>query len=267
MQQLADQPLIEALRLILGGDRSALAERWIDQAARCCWALRLAPAQRSQLQARCVTVLEALAEGLAQSSTLATGTPSWRESIQRLAFLAGWIAGQQWPLGAVLALAHALRDVLALPAPLADDFALVLAEAHASGLRDQALARRRALLTRSQLVCLLRPSLAALWLVGDPDAAALDDALGRWLMLAVIHDARYLLVDVALGEAPAPLLELALRRLVELVEQGESLAGRQIWVVMPEGDQALASCAAATGLPVRAVESVAEALATPAAGA
>ncbi|MBK6849548.1 MAG: RsbRD N-terminal domain-containing protein [Proteobacteria bacterium] len=248
---------IEALRVALAADRSALVERWLEAAAARSWHLRTAPACRVELRAHCAAVLDALAEGLAQASSLATGAAALREPLQRLSFVAGWIAGQPWPIGAVVALAQALREVLSLPSALADDLVLVVTEAYSCGLRDQALARRRELLMKSQVVCLLRPSLVALWLVGDPDHAALDDALGRWLMLAVIHDAGHLLLELSAACDPATVLEGALRR---LAEQPEPLVGRQLWVVAPEARRWLAGCAAAQGLPITVAESVAEAL-------
>lgn len=249
-----EQPTtIVTLRAALDADRRRLVERWLDAATRRCWQLRARSARRAELEPRCEALLEAWAEGLRGEASLASGTTALREPIQRLAFLAGWTAGQDWPIGVVLALAQALRELLRLPDALADDLALVVTEAYTSALRDQAAARQRELLTKSQVVCLLRPSVVALWLVADPDDFALDDALGRWLLLAVINDARHLLLEVSALAAPAPVLVRVARR---LVAHADPLRGRQLWLVAPEAEGLALGLSEASGLPVAPAASV-----------
>jgi anti-anti-sigma regulatory factor len=74
---------------------------------------------------------------------------------------------------------------------------VVVTEAHSASQIQKAQARHRDAMEKSQFVCNLHWRLPMLVLVGDPDRHALDDAVGRVMMLAVMREARAVVVDVS----------------------------------------------------------------------
>ena len=147
------------------------------------------------LQERCGLFLDALAHGLRGAHRLEIGAPEYREPVQILAFTAGWMAGDGMTVTDALALVHSLQEVLPAPREFFQALTLVVSEAHCAALSQNAQARYRDAMEKSQLVCTLHPSLPCLFLVGDPDLQALDDALGRLMMLVVMREAPALIID------------------------------------------------------------------------
>jgi hypothetical protein len=188
------------LALTIEADRELLG-RWMDELLVRCWTLRGRTVEGGRaplelLRDRCAVFLETLVEGLKGASSLEIGTAAFREPVQILSFTAGWMAGDGLAVTDALALVHSLQAVLDGP-PLAffQGLAVVVGEAYAAAMRQKAQARYRDAMEKSQLVCLLHSSLPCLFLVGDPDLQAVDDALGRLMMLAVMREAPAVIVD------------------------------------------------------------------------
>jgi hypothetical protein len=185
-----------------------LLGRWMSELLARSWTLRgRTPAQRGRtewdgrqpqelLRERCGVFLQTLTETLKATPRLEIGTEAFREPVQILSFTAGWMAGDGLAITDALGLVHSLQAVLAGP-PLTffQSLAVVVSEAYAAAMSQKAQARYRDAMEKSQLVCLLHPSLPCLFLVGDPDLQAVDDALGRLMMLAVMRDAPAVIVD------------------------------------------------------------------------
>jgi len=196
------------VKILLAGleaGRDTLLARWREELLRRSWSLRrmhacAAPDAGGRpsfelLQERCGLFLEALAQGLRGAHALEIGAPEYREPVQILSFTAGWMAGSGMTVTDALALVHSLQEVLPAPREFFQALALVVSEAHCAALSQNAQARYRDAMEKSQLVCTLHPSLPCLFLVGDPDLQALDDAMGRLMMLVVMREAPALIVD------------------------------------------------------------------------
>ncbi|MCK5800421.1 MAG: hypothetical protein KAI47_24695 [Deltaproteobacteria bacterium] len=199
-------------RIGAGGDE--VVGRWLDAARQRCWRLRDTPVA-DQLRRQAGATLESLAQSLAYAEALNLGEPVFREPIQRFSFIAGWMAGTDLPVSAALALCHGLRDLTGDAGSFYDWLLVVVAEAYMAGVDQAASARHRQIIEKSQIVCELRHGVIALFLVGDPDREALDDAVGRLMMLTVMRDARAVVVDAAGLIDPAGVLEVALGFLTE----------------------------------------------------
>lgn len=215
---------LEQLRAALGDGRGEIVDRWMDATRERAWQLRGRPLD-PQLRERAAAALEALAEALQATDELALGAPVFRESIQRFSFLAGWMAGAAKSISAAVALCHALRDVLGVSAPyLYDALVVVVGEAYAAGIEQAAQAKHRQIIEKSQVVCILREGVVGLFLVGDPDREALDDAVGRLMMLAVMRNAKVVLLDASglLTTKPLPLA------VGFVAEHREALARREV---------------------------------------
>jgi UDPglucose 6-dehydrogenase len=115
-----------------------------------------------------------------------------------------------------LALVHSLDEALGLPLrPFFEALALVVTEAYCAALRQREQARYREAMEKAQLVCTLHPRLPCLFLVGDPDLQALDDALGRLLMVAVMREAPAFIIDGSGLFRSAPVLASVVERLAD----------------------------------------------------
>ena len=212
----------------LAGDREGVIDRWLEAAAARCWQLRTAADQLVQLRARAQVALDALATSIAFAPDFALGSSAYREPVQLFSFLAGWMAGVKFPVGAALALCHGLGDALGRdPERVYQHLAVVVTEAYALGLAETAHARHRAIIEKSQVVCSLGEGIVGLFLVGDPDHEALDDAVGRLMMLAVMRDARGIILEVSSLQNGDVALSTALRF---LGEHRQALGQRPVFV-------------------------------------
>lgn len=207
-------PLLPQLRQALAGDRDALAGRWIAETRDRCWQLKTDLNLADELRDRCEPVLSAFAETLVYSDHLQVGDQAFKEPMKRLSFVAGWMAGVDLPVSASLALCHGLQAALGEPAhPFFQQLEVVTCEAHVAGQREKAQTQHRRIIRKSQLVCMLDEGLAALLLVGDPDTEALQDAIGRLMMLSLMREVGTIVVDVTGVQA----LEAVLPRTLELL--------------------------------------------------
>jgi len=200
-------------------------DRWMAGLLRRSWSLHT-PAKgeveaggRTVLQLlheRCQHILAALVGALETAPALQAGAPDFRETVQHLSFTAGWMAGQGLSATDAVGLVHSLQEALALPCETSGGFfealLMVAAESYAAALQQKAQARYRDAMEKSQLVCEPHPRLPCLFLVGEPDVQALDDAVGRLMMLAVMHEARAVVVDGTGLFRPEPLLRALLER-------------------------------------------------------
>lgn len=148
------------------------------------------------LRQRCQHFLQTLAEAITHNGALEMGAPEFREPVQVLSFTAGWMAGGGLGIADTVALVNALADVLGPePARLYQTMMVVVTEAFMAAVEQKAEVHYRDVMEKSQLVCSLATNLPALFLVGDPDRRALDEAMGRVKMLAVMRQAPAVLVD------------------------------------------------------------------------
>jgi hypothetical protein len=191
-------------------DPGSLVQRWLKALSQRSWALRGilqagAPeggagagsvVTRALLSQRCEHFLETLAQGLRTSERPELGTPQFREAVQSLSFTAGWMAGAGVRVADTVALVHSLQEVLegALE-DMGEALVAVVSEAYMAAVEQQAQVRYRDTIEKCQLVCALSSRLPGLFLVGDPDRRALDDAIGRLMMLALMREAPVVLVD------------------------------------------------------------------------
>ncbi len=154
------------------------------------------PLNPELLRQRCDHFLDTLAEALTTRGALEMGAPEFREPVQILSFTAGWMAGGGLGIADTVALVNALADVLGPEPPrLYQAMMVVVTEAYMAAVEQRAAVRYRDAMEKSQLVCDLASELPALFLVGDPDRRALDEALGRVKMLTVMRQAPTVLLD------------------------------------------------------------------------
>ena len=154
------------------------------------------PLNPELLEQRCRHFLQTLAEAISANGALEMGAPEFREPVQALSFTAGWMAGGGLGIADTVALVNSLADALGpRPARLYQTMMVVVTEAFMAAVEQQAEVRYRDAMKKSQLVCSLSADLPALFLVGDPDRHALDEALGRVKMLTVMRQAPAVLVD------------------------------------------------------------------------
>jgi hypothetical protein len=197
------------------GDLDVLRRRWVGLLCQRSWRLRSAdatttsngPSLLERLEDRCQNLLESLESSLAGAQDgvpqLATGADEYREAVQHLAFTAGWMAGEGLPISDAVVLVQTLQESLdleahdvAAQARFFQGLMVVVTESYAASLNQRAHAHYRDAMEKSQLVCDLYPQLPFLFLVGDPDRHALEDAVGRVMMLAAMHEAPAVVVDV-----------------------------------------------------------------------
>ncbi|PIE18522.1 MAG: hypothetical protein CSA65_04350 [Proteobacteria bacterium] len=191
----SDEHLVR-LRERLGDGGEDVIDRWLDATRARCWQLRVSK-HGDQLRQRCQACLRSLTQALHEAESVALGDPIFREPIQHVSFLAGWMAGVDLPVSAAVGLCQGLRDLTGEAGSFYDWLVVVVAEAYAAGVEQAADARHRQLIQKSQVVCILRDRVVGLFLVGDPDREALDDAIGRLMMLAVMRDASTIVLDAA----------------------------------------------------------------------
>jgi hypothetical protein len=96
-----------------------------------------------------------------------------------------------------VSLVHGLREAIAEVEhqPFFESLTVIVTESFTSSLEQRAQARYRDAMEKSQLVCDLHPQLPVLFLVGDPDRHGVEDAVGRVMMLAAMHEAKAVVVD------------------------------------------------------------------------
>jgi hypothetical protein len=210
--------LMDALAGDVSRDGGDLLPRWMDLLRSRSWKLRRSgdAATVAHLRERCGHFLESLGEALKIADTLRVGGPAFREAVQSLSFTAGWMAGIGLPVTDAVALVYALEEVLDWRQPrFFHSLMVVVTEAFAASLVQRERAHHRDVMEKSQVVCDLHPRLPGLFLVGDPDRQALEDAAGRVMMLAAMRDARVVLVDGSALLAPETALPVACPMLVE----------------------------------------------------
>jgi hypothetical protein len=214
------EPGLNGVQQRILGDLDALRRRWVELLCQRSWRLRSndattttnGPSLLERLEDRCQTLLESLDASLAGAQAeaqggaplLATGAAEYREVVQHLSFTAGWMAGEGLPISDGVVLVQTLQESLDLaahdPATQARFFQglmVVVTESYAASLDQRAHAHYRDAMEKSQLVCDLHPRLPFLFLVGDPDRQALEDAVGRVMMLAAMREAPAVVVDAA----------------------------------------------------------------------
>jgi len=160
------------------------------------------------LRERCDHLLSALGSGLAQLERPSPGAPELREPIQLLSFTAGWMAGVGFHAGDALALVQALGSALGprLDQGLFEALEVTASESHQAAMGQAAEARYRDAMGKAQVVCSLGDARPCLFLVGEPDRPALDDAIGRLMTLAIMRGAKKVLVDCATLASPEQIL-------------------------------------------------------------
>lgn len=217
------QPLAQSIERRLPG----LTERWMAELHGRSWSLRALVrgrpgggdgAQDAHRSGRARNVpqilahhaehfLASLAVALRGAERLEVGAPAFREPVQVLSFTAGWMAGCGLGIGDAVALVDALRVVLG---PHLEGFyqalLVVVCEAFMAAVDQKAQVRYRDAMERCQLVVPLRDNLPCLFLVGDPDRRAMDDAVGRLMMLALMRGADRVVVDITGLADPSALL-------------------------------------------------------------
>lgn len=250
-------PRVEQLRSALASGTDGVLDRWMNETQSRCWHISSAKESLQELRVRCGVFLHALMESCQSVSKLELGASEFREPIKVLSFTAGWMAGVGIPVGVGIVLCHALPAALDVgPGEPFESLAMVVAEAYSAGQREQALARHRQIIRKSQVVSMLGPNLAALVLVGDPDKEALEDAVGRLMMLVVMRRPTCLLVDAAnalKGES------VAREVLQMLCAHTEALQGRRLMLSgLPRHKSQEAT--AGVDLPVNWLEEIEEAL-------
>ena len=190
------------IKTVLQGDLPPIVQRWLTLSGRICWQLSDGMAT-GQLRTRAHSFLQALQRAVSDADDLGLGGVEYREAVQHLSFLAGWMAGQGFPISASIALCHGLRELLSSSEVTTNGqiffrgLVIVVAEAHCAAQRQKSQAWHRQMIEKSQVVCFVRRDVVALFLVGDPDTQALDDAVGRLAMAAIMKDATSLVVDAS----------------------------------------------------------------------
>jgi len=219
------QTELERLRQVVGDGDAEVLERWLDAAAGHCW--QLAPPRLfGELKDRAQPVLVALARGLASADTLEVGGPELREAFQHFSFLSGWMAGAELSISATVALCLGLRDLAGGDiGPLDEALVTTVVEAFAVGLRQSAKAHHRQVVEKSQVVVMLPGATSVLFLVADPDRHALDDAVGRLMMVSFTRDAANVVLDGSALLDQRAVLPTAWEL---LCEHREALAGRHV---------------------------------------
>jgi hypothetical protein len=215
---MGDQTRALVAQLAGGIEEGALLSRWLELLRRRSWKLRRTgdADTMAQLRERCAHFLRALAEALEITDGLEVGAPVFREAVQSLSFTAGWMAGATLPVTDAVALVYALEEVLGWRQPrFFQSLMVVVTEAFSASLVQREHAHHRDVMEKSQVVCDIHQRLPALFLVGDPDRQALEDAAGRVMMLAVMRDARVVLVDGSALLAPEVVFPVACPMLVE----------------------------------------------------
>ncbi len=193
------------------------------------------------LEERCAQFLRTLSRGLRDSDELRPGAPELREPVQILSFAAGWMAGAGLSISDVLALVQGLHAVLpALPTKFVHALEVAACEAHLAAVMQEHRARHRDVIERAQVVCDLDGETPCLFLVGDPDRHALDEAVGRAVTLSVMRGARRLVVDCsALAGLDQALVDVAPILLDYSKEAGVSLAVCGVMDVQSQGIELL----------------------------
>lgn len=185
--------LIYELRASLGRSNEELLSEWFAHAQRRCWQLNHKTI--TPFYERANLALQALKNACNCATSLHLGDAIFRETVQLFSFIGGW-APNHIPIGGVVALALGLEDTLGPRSkPLCDALTFIMSEAYAIGLKEKCDAEHRQVIEKSQWVTALSDGVVCLALVGDPDRQALDDAIGRLMMLAVMRDAKAIVVD------------------------------------------------------------------------
>jgi hypothetical protein len=194
---------MQQLSRLIKSDLDGVVSRWVDGLTRRSWTLH----RRSEaggdldpldlIRKRCRQFLVALEKALEEASALEIGAPVFRESVQILAFTAGWMAGSGMRITEAVSLVHGLKEALGGPDPdrFFESLTVIVTESFTASLEQRAQARYRDAMEKSQIVCDLHPQLPVLFLVGDPDRHGVEDAVGRVMMLAAMRQAKAVVVD------------------------------------------------------------------------
>ena len=203
----------EQLKRAIEADEAEFVARWLSCLRRIVWPLGDGADTNEQLKQRCTSILSALRETLDAETIEPLGEPQWRETLQLFGFTAGWMAGEGMPVSMALGLVSALEEVSNARATLVvgrvdlfRQLQLASVDAYARCAQQQADARLRALVERSQVVCELPRRLPALFLVGEPDRGAIESAVGRLATLSVMTQSPVVVVDSAALSEPEKVL-------------------------------------------------------------
>lgn len=197
------------LAKVIRDDLEGLLDRWMEKLCSKSWSLREAVRKHhkdaktpstvvDQLCQRCRNFLVSLENALSGASVLEMGSAEFREAVQSLSFSAGWMAGVGLPITDAIMLVYTLKDSLDWDnESFFQALMVVVTEAHSASQMQKAQSKHRDVMEKSQFVCNLHWRLPMLVLVGDPDRHALDDAVGRVMMLAVMREARAVVIDIS----------------------------------------------------------------------
>jgi hypothetical protein len=190
---------LDRLRESIANIDQSRIDRWFAAIDRRCWQIaRLPEDRRTQFYERARIALQTLQVALHDATSISLGAPELREPVQHFSFLAGWMAGQRLPIGAAVGLCQGLQEAFGeRPLSFYDDLTLVVCEAYASGQDHTAQAQHRQIVQRSQVVCVLANKVVGLFAVADPDREALEEAIGRLMMLTIMRDAAVIVVDAS----------------------------------------------------------------------
>jgi hypothetical protein len=190
-----------------------------------------APEAVDLVRERCRHFLQSLEEALSSAQKLQTGAPELRESVQILSFTAGWMAGAGLPVTDAVALIYGLQEVLDWEEEeFFQSLMVLVTEAYTVSRVQKEQAHFRDAMEKSQLVCDPHPQLPCLFLVGDPDRQAVDDAVGRVMMLAAMREAPLVVVDGSALMYPEKVLPQAY---LILAEHGQAASIRVLLSGVP----------------------------------
>ena len=145
---------------------------------------------------RCEYFLTVLADSLGTAEKLELGSPLFREPLQVISFTGGWMAGVGLGISDAVGLIHSLQAALGSgPRRLFQGLEVAITEAFTAAMAQQAHVRYRDAMEKVQLVCDLGHGRPCLFLVGEPDQRALDDAIGRLMTLVVMLQAPAAILD------------------------------------------------------------------------
>ncbi len=218
---------------------------WLRAVEKRAWTLHLDSATSkvslAELRPSCAKFLVTFSKAILAAPALELGALEFREPIQTLTFMAGWMAGKGATLTDVLGLVHGLNDIMSGPLHLFQAIEVAVGEAFTVAIRQKEYDHYTEVTAKSQLVFALHSQLPCAFLVGEPDRWALEDVIGRLLMLALMHGTPVIVVDVSGVVSP----EMIIERLLTLL----SRENREV-----------TAHAILSGLPPRLIPQVASAL-------
>ncbi|MCB9555467.1 MAG: hypothetical protein H6707_05135 [Deltaproteobacteria bacterium] len=194
-----------------------LLARWRSEFATRAWLPGPVGVQaRARLDDLMDAIVEALQRSAASSQVVALGQPEWREPLQQLSFVAGWMAGEGLPVSAALLLCKTLRDALGVgDKAWFEQLEAVVVDAHSFSQRDRAQLEHNRVVARAQVLCLIEPRLPLLFVVADPDRQALHEVIGRLMTVVATRACPTVVVDVSAAMSPEQALSDTLTLLAE----------------------------------------------------